>query len=418
MKKFTFLLSLVIFAGCGGGGKGPISPPTPPPPGNEPTINLSANSTRVKPSDIVELNLTTSQPPTAVDWKQSPSSPNGEFRILSTYKTQWKAPVVTNETEFTIVAVVYFANYNSVEASVTITVVPVSAPPPSVTPPRVYITYPRSTFNDNIVGPGVKLQVFGRFSAGTYPVTRLEVLVDGRVVVQLDNPSFDFQFDVEEFGAPGSKQLLIRAVDSQGNTGEASVTIENNPTLLEQLAVEFLRQYCTFAGNRLYRYGDFQDGPFARPVRVYLSDNEVISYHNVVQRACNFWQRYTGIRFEVVDDPSNQPLPLPYILIFGKFNDDPGYIASAKRGYDPTGITGKIVAGYITLYKGWLQLSDDLKSLAIAHEFAHILVIPDSDQGHTNNNSFMDWNLGKRYFHPYMQRAVRILYTKNPGDQI
>ena len=434
MKKFALMfLPILILAGCGGGGKGPISPPTPPPPspppGSQPSVNLSANPTHVKSSDVVNLTLTAQPTPTHVDWRQSPSNPTGNFRVVSTYRAQWIAPAVTSETQFTLTALVYFANHNPVEASVSVTVLPGGSPGNgsggNVVTPKVYISYPNGNFNDNVVADGIKLQVFGRCEAGSYPVSRLDVIIDGRVVAQLYNPASTFQLDVEEFGTPGAKQLVVRAVDSQGNTGEATVQIEHDPAKLEQLAREFLKRYCSFYDDnnrvyRLYRYGDLQDGPYAKPVRIYIWP-EVQPYRRLVEEACRFWTRYTGIEFEVIDwkDEMYGKVPLPHCILRGKFDEDPyPIIAEAKRWYDPQGKPGKIAGGSITLYKGWLRLSDELKSLAIAHEFAHILVIPDSDQGHTDNNSFMDWNLGKRYFHPYMQRAVRILYSKNPGDQI
>ena len=173
--------------------------------------------------------------------------------------------------------------------------------------------------------------------------------------------------------------------------------------------MEFLRKYaCTWDG-RVVRFGDREDGPFAKPVRIWI--NSVQEYRDIIIQACEFWTRYSGIKFELV---ISDEVTEPYVIIEAKFTESPKAYAKAIR----LGSFPKVTGGAIYLYQGWLTLTDELKSLVIAHELGHVVLVPDSQEGHTENGSFMDAGATQWNFHPYMQRGVQILYSHNPGEPL
>ncbi len=162
----------------------------------------------------------------------------------------------------------------------------------------------------------------------------------------------------------------------------------------------------------MVRFGDREDGPIAKPVKVYLWP-EVIPYHSIVEKACEFWTRYTGIQFQVIDVPTlPTQIPLPCIVILGELNKSTTAAAITKKLYD-SAVALKVVEGDITLYQGWLGATEDWRKLILIHELGHVLL---TDQ-HTDNRSIMDapaWP----YFHTFIQKATWILYRMNPGDPL
>jgi hypothetical protein len=83
----------------------------------------------------------------------------------------------------------------------------------------------------------------------------------------------------------------------------------------------------------------------------------------------------------------------------------------------------KIIDGTIRLYKGWVTASETHKIYVLAHELGHALMTgyPTSagiNLGHTDDGSLMDANGGSRMIHAYQQLAMKILYSKNPGDSL
>jgi len=425
-RALLLLISLML-VGCGGGGKGPIQPPSNPPnnPPSQPSdvITYIIGPSEVKSGDVANLELTTGDSvkdqilaEADVSWSYQPKDPSILFQKLQDSRN-WQVtfPEVSVRTIYTISFLAVNVELNMRFTGSTQIVV---NPKPIVNPPKVTIYYPwENMLETRVVGPGVKLQIVGQIRQGTNTVVKLEILVDDRVVLTIPNPDYEFRFDLEEFGIPGTKSLIIRAIDSSGVAGESSVEIINDPAELERLARDFLLKYaCTWDG-RVVRFGDREDGPFAKPVRVYLWP-EVIPYHSIVEEACEFWTRYTGIQFQVIDVPSipEDTLPAPAIVIFGKFDMYTNAVAITKRGYDPV-TRNKVKEGDITLYQGWLTLTDELKSLVIAHELGHVLLIPDNNAYHTKNGSFLDAS-PRPYIHPFMQKAIHLLYAHQPEDPL
>jgi len=407
--------------GCGGGGKSPI-PPTPSNDGSgQPSATLTANPTRVRGGDVVTLSLSANPTPISVSWEQVPPQPRGTF-TGDRLQAIWTAPSVSSTTEFSLIANIVFPA-TTLSRSVTVTVEPPGNggggnPPPS--PPAVSISYPTPDGRTNVVAEGVKLTLLGNVRAGSYPVSKLQVLdADGFLVQEWTVSDGGFRVDLERFGTLGAKAIRIRVLDSQGNYGEIPLEVINNPGLLDQLAKDFLRRYCA-AGEppRLVRFGDLSDGPYARPVQVWLHRG-VEPYISLVQEACTFWTRYSGIEFRILR-ADERPTGDVYIVIEDKFDVDATYAAETIRGSSSSPF--KIDFGSITLYRGWWSASDDeRKILILAHELGHIVMTRDDNNigsGHTDDGSVMDGISPRLVLHPYHQTAMRILYSHQPGDSL
>ena len=434
MKTATlgFLAStLVLFlTGCGGGGKGGPTPPSPPPSNNgQVSATLTASPSRVRSGEATILSVTVTGPgPISISWRQEPTSPSGRFIQVDDSHTRWEAPAVSNITEFKLIAVITFPLGFSISVSTTVTVDPGAGggnggnPPPSVTPPSVSLSYPPQDGKVNVVGEGVKLTLIGSVQAGSYPVSRLQVLdSDGSLLQEWVVNEGVFRVDLERFGLIGQKTVKVRVVDTAGNYGETQLQLINDPALLENLAREFLRRYCAAGDGKLVRFGDLNDGPLANPVRVYLWP-EVQPYASLVQQACSFWESYTRIRFELIQRAPTESDPAPRIAIDAKFNSDAGYAAVTSRG--TTSSTYKIDFGSITLYRGWYTTDETDKWQTLAHEIGHVILMTTGrgvdGQGHTDDGSIMDYRPGpiRLFLHPYQQRAIQILYSSNPGNPL
>ncbi len=429
MKARALLLVAVIsLMGCGGG-KGPVqppsnpssNPPSPSQPTDVPTRIVGAGP--VESGGTLNLELTTDDPTkdqilaeATVSWSHEPAQPALSFKKLQDSR-HWQVSFTQISNE-----VVYTISFVAVQASIRFrgqTQIRV-IPSPSVEPPRVYLRYPADWPEDvRTVGNGTKLKIVGEAYPGSYPIAKLRVTDQGTILQEwpFNGVNGAFEVDLENFGSPGRKVVQVEAVDSQGNVGSTELELIHDPLRLNALARQFLLKYaCTWDGQ-VVRFGDREDGPFAKPVRVYLWP-EVIPYHSIVEEACEFWTRYTGIQFQVIDVPTlPTQIPLPCIVILGELNKSTTAAAITKKLYD-SAVALKVVEGDITLYQGWLTLTDELKSLVIAHELGHVLLVPDSRKGHTTNGSFMDAGATEWNFHSYMQLAVRILYSKNPGEPL
>jgi len=430
VKRHLLLLmavsTLVIIGGCGGGGKGPLLPPSNPPSPSQPTDVLTriVGPTEVESGGVANLELTTGDSvkdqilaeATAVSWSYQPTEPSITIKKLNDSRNwQVKFPQVNSEVVYTI-SFVAVNHQASIRFSGQTQIRVITSP--SVEPPKVYLRYPADWPEDvRTVGNGTKLKIVGEAYPGSYPIAKLRVTDQGTILQEWPFNGGLFEVDLEKFGSPGRKWVRVEAVDSQGNVGSSELELIHDPARLDALAMEFLRKYaCTWDG-RVVRFGDREDGPFAKPVRVYLWP-EVIPYHSIVEEACEFWTRYTGIQFQVIDVPSipEDTLPAPAIVIFGKFDTYTNAVAITKRGYDPV-TRNKVKEGDITLYQGWLTLTDELKSLVIAHELGHVLLIPDNNAYHTKNGSFLDAS-PRPYIHPFMQKAIHLLYAHQPGDPL
>ena len=298
---------------------------------------------------------------------------------------------------------------------------PISPPPISPPPisPSIIIYYPWEDGRVNVVGEGVILTIKGGAFYDGGLVSSVEAVVDGEVVARtVPSPDGYFELDITRFGnIKGNKQLEIIATTTDNIKGTCKLNIIYDDSLLYNLAIEFLRKYSTNRIGQLVRFGNLNNGPYTKPVRVEV-EKLPSQYHHLVQKACNFWTKYTGIQFNIVPqiDPNE-----PGIALFAEFDKDPGYAAGTIVGYaDPS--IGEIASGIIRLYKEWITYNDNEKWITIAHEIGHVLVTAlhaGINAGHTDEGDIMDYRGPTRdLFHTYQQLAMKIKYNKNPGEQL
>jgi len=425
----TILMSLTL-VGCGGGKKSP-PPLTPPIDNTEKVERLTANyPPEVRSGEEITIELTTNKETADKILEQAdkdnivyePYNPPLEIKKLQNNRF-WKIkfPKVNKDTIYTI----YFLFVNTrenirFEAQIQILVRKIEdtqpPPQPNPEPPSIQIVYPWEDGKVNVVGDNVILTIKGyTYSRSNGYVNKVEAFIDNEKVAETI-PNYDyFELDITRFGnRQGNKQVIIRATTTDNAIGEHRLNVIYDNNLLYSLAVEFLRKYSTNPLGELERFGNLSNGPYTKPVRIYLWP-EVIPYRNLVERACNFWTKYTDIKFEVIDNPEDKRPPgdPPLIGIHGYFNKDPGYGAEAEIGYsDPA---REVSSGTIRLYKGWLTYSENTKIVVIAHEIGHVLVT----FAHTDEGDIMDYRgPTKDLFHTYQQLAMKIKYSKNPGENL
>jgi hypothetical protein len=418
--------------GCGGGGKNnnPI-PPSPPNNGGggnnnqeNPIVSINTSPKEVNSGNDVSLEIVIQNGvPINIEWAQSPSQPAGQFQKADSRRWTWKAPSVSARTTFTLTATVTFLTTTR-QASTTITVLP-SPQPPQPNPPSIQVIYPWEDNKVNVVGDNVILTVKGYvYSRSNGYVNKVEAYIDNEKVAETI-PNYDyFELDITKFGnRQGNKQLIIKATTTDNAICEYKLNIIYDNNLLYSLAVDFIRRYsCIYHENegkyRIVRFGNLNNGPYNKLIKVYLWP-DIIPYRYIVEQACKFWNKYTGLGFEVINNPEKNPPEFPYIALHGKFDESP-YVALTKLGYiNPP---YEIASGSIILYAPWLNESEDEKVKTIIHEIGHVFLTPATintySQGHTNDGSIMDANLGSRMIHSYQQLAIKIIYNKNPGDNI
>jgi len=293
---------------------------------------------------------------------------------------------------------------------------PISPPPISPPPisPSISIYYPWENGRVNVVGEGVILTIKGRVSYDGGLVSSVEAVVDGEVVARtVPSPDGYFELDVTRFGnIKGNKQLEIIATTTDNIKGTYKLNIIYDDSLLYNLAIGFLRKYSTDYTGQLFRLGNLNNGPYTKPVKVWV-EKLPYQYHELVKRACDFWNKYTGIQFDIVSqqiDPNQSG-----IVVLPQFDKDPGHAAAVQISFEDPSI-GEISWGIICLYKEWITYNDNEKWISIAHEIGHVLVV---HKGHTDEGDIMDYMGPTRdLFHTYQQLAMKIKYNKNPGEQL
>ncbi|MFA0741278.1 MAG: hypothetical protein DFNUSKGM_001388 [Candidatus Fervidibacter sacchari] len=422
LKILLVLGIIVIIIGCSGNDNKPSLPPNLPPPSQPPdsggenlTVSINPSATEIGSEETVYLTLLIQGGvPTNIRWTQSPSNPLGQFQQVGNNMWTWKAPKVYNRTNFTLTVTVTFPT-TSREASTTITV-----SPPQPNPPVIQITYPWEDGKVNVVGDNIILTVKGYvYSRSNGYVNKVEAFIDNEKVAET-TPNYDyFELDITRFGnRQGNKELIIRATTTDNAIGEHSLNIIYDNNLLYSLAVEFIRRYsCIYHEDegkyRIVRFGNLNNGPYNRPVRIYVWEG-LWQYKHYIEQACSFWTKYTGIQFQIILQNPTGEEPVPVIGIRDYFDQDPGIGGDAIRGTQND--IHEITSGGISLYASWLRSSERYKTIAIAHEMGHILLT----YIHTNDDSLMDSkgenNTGM--LHTYQQLAVKIIYSKNPGDSI
>jgi hypothetical protein len=414
--------------GCSGGGKNnpiPPSPPSSPSNGSQenPTVSINASPKEVNSGNDVSLEIVIQNGvPINIEWAQSPSQPAGQFQKADSRRWTWKAPSVSARTTFILTATVTFLTTTR-QASTTITVLP-SPQPPQPNPPSIQVIYPWEDNKVNVVGDNVILTVKGYvYSRSNGYVNKVEAYIDNEKVAETI-PNYDyFELDITKFGnRQGNKELIIKATTTDNAIGEYKLNIIYDNNLLYSLAVDFLRRYsCIYHENegkyRIVRFSNPVDGPYGRPVRIEL-EKLPSQYWGYVRKACEFWTKYTGIKFDIVSEINPN---LPGIAIVAKFDQDPGIVAGVTSvGYKI--VPYEIGSAVITLYKFWLSKDELGKTSTIIHELGHVILLSatvnNAMQWHTNDGGIMDPDLGSKMLHTYQQLACKIIYNKNPGDNI
>ena len=423
MKRHLLLLALILtIGGCGGGGKGPLLPPSNPPsqPG-QPTDVLTriVGPTEVESGGVANLELTTGDSvkdqilaEADVSWSYQPTELSIK-KLNDSRHWQVSFPQVSNE-------VVYTISFVAVQASIRfrgqtqIRVIP-SSP---VEPLKVYLRYPADWPEDvRTVGNGTKLKIVGEAYPGSYPIAKLRVTDQGTILQEWPFNGGLFEVDLEKFGSPGRKWVRVEAVDSQGNVGSAQLELIHDPARLDALARDFLLKYATVNG-RVVRFMSLSDGPPSKPIKV-LVNRALAGHIETIRQGVDFWTRYTGLNFVVeITQKDDLRAPEDYGSILLRFETvDTTSYAKTWKFYTDEDAVYKVGIGLIALYRGWLTSVNEFKSLVIAHELGHVLLIPDNNAYHTKNGSFLDAS-PRPYIHPFMQKAVHLLYAHQPGDPL
>jgi hypothetical protein len=410
MKKLSIALFIsiiiTIISGCGGGGGGINTSPTPPPTPSGYTITVYLSNNTVQEGNEVYVEARVSPDPpsgSVITWSQEPTSPAGSFNPPSGFQTTWTAPKVSSSTTFTLKAslsvggAVYFG-------VASITVQPQQAPPQN--PPTISLDYPTS---EQVVGSGTLLTILGSISQGSNPLKELQVLDSDNSSLQkwtINQPG-DFRIDLSNFGSKGEKSLKIRIVDSLNLYSETQIQVINDDNLLEEKAREFLRKYNVLGDGGTERFGNLQTGPYRSPVVVYI--REAPQYQCLIEEACRFWEKYTGIKFEVSTGEPQKP----DVYIVNRTSEAMAAVAMTTTGYtqDPHEITG----GYIYLYKGWLDESQSTKVRTLAHELGHALGVRAEVTEFGPMCVMWPVDNGGDIVLPLMQKAFRLLYEHPPA---
>jgi len=440
MLKFAVKLITVVFislilvntTGCGGGKKSP-SPISPPIDNIEKQERLTVNyPPEVNSNEEIIIELTTNNETKNRILEQAdkanigyePYNPPLEIKKLQNNRF-WKVkfPKVNQDTIYTLYFLfVNTKEYIRFEAQIQILVRKVeNIQPPQPNPPVIQITYPWEDGKVNVVGDNIILTVKGYvYSRSNGYVNKIEAFIDNEKVAET-TPNYDyFELDITRFGnRQGNKELIIRATTTDNAIGEYSLNIIYDNNLLYSLAIEFIRRYsCIYHEDegkyRIVRFGNLNNGPYNRPVRIYVWEG-LWQYKYYIEQACSFWTKYTGIQFQIILQNPTGEEPVPVIGIRDYFDQDPGIIADAGKATQND--IHEITSGGIALYAGWLDKNDKGKAETIIHELGHILLIT-NEKWHTNDGSIMDATLGSKMFHTYQQLAIKIIYNKNPRDSI
>jgi hypothetical protein len=449
---FIFFVATII--GCGGGGKNnnPI-PPSPPNNGGggNNIVSINVFPREVNSGNIVSLEVIIQNGnPINIEWAQSPNQPTGQFLQLDSRKWLWIAPNVSNTTTFTLTATVTFTTITR-QVSTTITVLPPLQPPPPpnpippnpIPPPNpnlppnpsvIQVIYPWEDGKVNVVGNNTILTINGNVYLRN--VNKVEAYIDNEKVVETIPILFSnynyyyFELNITKFGnMKGNKQVIIKAITTDNAIEEYKLNIIYDNNLLYSLAVEFLRKYsCIYHENegeyRIVRFGNLNNGPYNKPIRVYVLQG-LWSYKNYIEKACEFWTKYTGIQFQIILQNPTGEEPPPVIRIRDWFDKDP--VDRSAEAATKVNNMQEITDGDIRLFAGWLRMNDYYKIMAIAHELGHVLLVSGIGLGgsHTNDRNLRSLRslMDPRFvyipmLHTYQQLAVKIIYTKNPGESI
>lgn len=258
--------------------------------------------------------------------------------------------------------------------------------PPEPKPPAVVIKFP-TEYPYNLVGRDVMLTVEG----GSIGANWIEAVIDGRVVANGQKVQFGFVIDISDFGAPGQKALTIRAGNEIGTT-EESLIIKNNDSILTSEAMQFVQ----------HNWSKTYDGILIRfnKKTIFVKNKNFPEIQADFNRGFEYWEKWSGLQFIITEKDDVRP------IIF--LEKDPSGL-SAAPGFEK---------GVVTLSDFVLSLNETRRLVTICHEIGHAIGI----MGHPIDGSIMDVtvpeNLEKVRFHPYQQKAVKIVYSKPPGSTL
>jgi len=410
-KNIFFVFSgviLFLLPGCGGG-NGPggiITPPSP----TEYKVVVNASASQVYEGQSINCWAEISpSPPTGISitWRQDPASPSGQFLPPSGSQVTWKAPRgIQKATSFSIIAGFTLALGRTYEGSTSIVVLPQNSPPQS--PPLLRIDYPTS---EEIVGGGTLLTILGSVSQGSNPLSRLQVIdSNGDLLQEWPAQPGAFRVDLERFGSPGRKVLKVRVVDSAGLFAEASIPVLNDDAQLDSAARELIRRYNVINGGTT-RIGNTQNGPPNRPIKVYV--NSTLRWRDLIQASCDFWTRYTQVKFEVTTFVNEAESPC---IVVADYTDKNASVAADTYYTYPTGDSHERDAT-IRLFKGWLSYDEEMKLAILEHEFGHALITLQHIDEDGPLGVLSSSPTGNKIISPRMQRAVELIYQSPPAWQ-
>jgi hypothetical protein len=313
--------------------------------------------------------------------------------------------MVERAMSFSLIACVVIQS-KSYEGSASVIVLDKSEPPQE--PPRISIDWPD---NEQIVGRGVLLTILGSVTQGSNPLRELQVIdSNGNLLQEWPAQPGAFRVDLQQFGSFGRKVLRLRAVDSIGLFAEASISILNDDALLDSAARELIRRYNVINGGTT-RIGNTQNGPPNRPIKVYI--NSTLRWRDLIQTSCDFWTRYTQVKFEVTTFVNEAESPC---IVVADCTDEDGSVAADTYYAYPTGDLHERDA-VIRLFKGWLSYNEEMKLAILEHEFGHALITLQHIDEDGALGVLSSSPTGNKIISPRMQRAVELIYQNSPGWQ-
>lgn len=412
LKSRGCLIMLSLFSllwGCGGGGlnlPNVVNPPNPQPPSPTISVRVTLNMNQVYEGE--EVTCTAEVSPSVqqvINWKQEPSSPSGTFSPMSGSVVRWRSPMVERATSFSLIAYIVVQG-KTYEGEASIVVLDKSEPP--VTPPSISLNYPSSEI---IVGSGTLLTIIGSISQGSNALSRLQVIdSNGDLLQEWPAQPGAFRVDLERFGSPGRKVLKVRVVDSAGLFAEASIPVLNDDAQLDSAARELIRRYNVINGGTT-RIGNTQNGPPNRPIKVYI--NSTLRWRDLIQASCDFWTRYTQVKFEVTTFVNEAESPC---IVVADYTDKNASVAADTYYTYPTGDSHERDAT-IRLFKGWLSYDEEMKLAILEHEFGHALITLQHIDEDGPLGVLSSSPTGNKIISPRMQRAVELIYQSPPAWQ-
>jgi len=278
--------------------------------------------------------------------------------------------------------------------------------PPYERDPVIEIEYPDDRDYTHLVGEGATLLIKGK----TVYTERILIIVDDRIIDEIITDSFkrkiEFKTIISDFGSPGIKDIIVRGIGE--SVINKKIQIENNQVKIQQMAMQFVGEQFS-KGERIMRLLNLSNGPLAYSVRIKVPA-EAHAYLSAIEEGAKFWKLFADIDYRIIPvNEQSAPDCYPndifgYIYIDTSFKENGSWSCPRGGGYE-------IVGGVIYFYAPWV-FSNSFNAYVISHEMGHFL-----GMGHSSgHNTVMDG--GDYLIHPFQALAIRIAYSKNPGDPI